>query len=349
MGSLLRSKIVIGIGVVALAALLMIIFGVVPARRENNRKFRTLEDRAEELETAARKGVKNPEWVKEQEGRQDELKGQNKALMQDLKLSDDLLERHFDDPETKEPGPLEFGRWKMVYLRKMDDLTERLYDNVEGISSANPLVRDDPGVKWLEPKQYHPYEKKYWMQEAIVDCLVKANKGVSKSVRVFDGLTLAKKAERFMHPSHKTLFSVMPFEFSVGMKLQAVPEFLKILLDNPLRLEITSVVLGPRVGGVTSAARKGPKRTTPMGPATPPGWGTEMGPMGPEGMAPPDMAMPGPGVVAVEPTAQEKKLLTETLVTVKIRGYVPDYRQPEKKQDGKDTKAADAGAAARSN
>jgi len=352
MGSLMRTPFMIGSGVVLLLVILMVIFGVAPAMRANNQKFKTLETRAEELTRAAQQGVKNDQWIKQEQERQKQLQEQIEAVKAGLAETDSVLERWFDDPSAEGAavkGPLEYGRWRHVYKSKMDELARRLEKNVDKVMNASPLVVAQLPDKWLPPAQFHPLEKQYWVQEGVVNAVVEFKKG-GTALPIFDTFRFLKAPERFVHPSHKTLFTTYPFELQVAMSSLNLAEFQRKLLESPLRIEITSVTVQlrwPQAGDMATPVRAAPGAGAPGGAAVPGGavgmppggaWGGAPGMPGGPAMGP-DMMWPTPGAGApgqAGPAAVKEeeavKKSAEELVAVTIRGYVPDYKQPEKKE-----------------
>jgi hypothetical protein len=342
MGVLFRSKLFIAAVVLAVIVLAIGGFMVLKAMGKNNQAFATLEDRKKRLEGLLTQGVKNDAAINQQRERKEKLNEQLNDIKMELAKADEVLEAYFDDPRTGDKGPIDFGRWRVVYYEKMNELTRRLVESVETVTTATPIVVEQVDDKWREHEKLHPLEKRYWVQDAIVKCLAQANANKdSPMVPVFDSFKFLSAPERLLHPSHETLFTTIPFEIVVAMESRSVPEFLKILLDSPLKIELTSVSTTLR-WDVGKHAMKGSDTTpspagVPAGAGMPAGRGGLVPGPGPGALGemrgvPPGMGgamggvpTPGVGTASAEPTVAE----SEQLVTVTIRGYVPDYIQPK--------------------
>jgi len=359
MGALLRSKFWVGVGVVALASVLVFLLGAMPMMQRNHRRLGTLSSRADELERILREGAKNEQEVRQQKEIADKLQQQYQELLDNIRQRDALLERRFSDPESGREGPLESGRWKIVYERKMAELRQKLLDSVVLARGSDLLVQRQLGAQWLAVEQMHGYEKEYWIQEAIVDAIAELN-AEAKVVPVFDRFAFTQAPERHLVPSHETDFSCAAFELRVQMEFEFLMPFLKKLLEAPgdpvpLGIEITSVRVSraetrPTERGVaaTRLEERGVSGTRPILPG-----------IGAGHMMPPSFGEPSPGGIggpgggmwgleavppSWEPTPSEERgaaaaqaELPDKMVTVVVRGYVPDYIEPretEKESEG---------------
>ena len=342
--STLRGKFWIGMGVAALVALLLSLLLVLPVWLKNNKTLRTLKDRAGKLEKYRRDGVKNASYVAQEQQCREAYEAQLTEVEQELtQLDDSVLERYFDyyeDGKLIAEGPLAFGNWRDVYWQNMRGLRMALEDAVVVVTSEEPLYEAPLGADWLAQDVMHEEEKRYWIQKEIVDAISDLN-AAGQLVPAFDSFAFTEKAERCMHESHKgQLFKCIPFELTVGMELVKAPELLHGLLKSPLELEITSVSMASRGKGVPERERprgdirrpilprqmEGPARLGAPGSALAPTVG--VWPLGTE-----TTGWPRPTEVApvVEDT---ERALPHDMVTVAVRGYVPDYRQPKEQMPG---------------
>lgn len=191
-----------GMAGLAIAALLLIALWAGPAASSNNRTLAELVDRANTLDQTVRSGnIKDNRWVRQAEEQQKLYRSAEKAVDTLYAERDRLLERLFDDPD--DPGatpPLDEGKWKIVYVRKMQGLLERLEKTVLR-TGPGPLVREKLPPRWLSSEEMRAIEKKYWVQEAVVSILEDLNK-TRIVVPVFLSFRFGERPARLLHASH---------------------------------------------------------------------------------------------------------------------------------------------------
>jgi hypothetical protein len=343
-----RNKFWIGVGAVALVALILFVMGPLAAMGENDEMFSTLEDRAEELDRFARERVKNEKWGEQQQRIQRAMEKQLSQIQEELLSRDALLERHLKDPDTGAAGPLSFVRFGDAYNQKMNELKETLRESVIEVRGDTLLVHRDLGEGMRPQEELHEFEKEVWVQEAIVETIADVNSGAAV-VPVFISLQFLGQPERLLAPAHDERFDTIPFELHVAMEFEFFPLFLQRLLEIPLGLEVTSTHLSrykegtggdareERRGDMTRGRGRGTRR--PRDRMRPPEMGEEpyYGPDMPEELR-------SGAEAEEEEEVEEKEPLPNDLVSVYIQGYVPDYRQPEAEGGVSGAEGDEAGA-----
>ena len=203
----------------------------------------------------AKGGVKNASWADLAKKHKMAYENQLDEITKKLVERDELLERPFSDEVLLLDPPLEYGIWKRVYTRRMDGLHRTLQDSVILVTSPQPLVSAPLPDKWLDFEAMHAHEKDYWVQKDVVDAIAELN-AEEKVVPVFRSFVFTGTAERGMHSSHGVEFECIPFEISVAMEFDRVPELVEALLNSELGLEVTSLSMSALTGGsFESAAR----------------------------------------------------------------------------------------------
>jgi hypothetical protein len=327
----------IGIGVATIMAVIFITVVVLPAARENNDRFDLLQERVEKLERYAREKVKNERWIEQEREKHRRLQEQLENLREELLERDGLLEKHFGDTAggEEEEGPLEFGRFIVVYEDRMKELKKKLENSVEVIDSDRPLVEAELGNTWQPAARLHEYEKQYWIQEAVVNAISRANAGGGNIIiPVFISFQFIESPGRYLCPIHEDdeMFDVHPFELKVALKFQYVPELLQELLAMPLGCEITSLRFARyeklSVGG--SSDSDGGRRSErsgrrPSGVESEYGWSQE------PSMEKMENAEEAEAEDSEEMAKTER--LPDEMIELSVQGYVPDYIAPSEEQE----------------
>lgn len=331
MDFIIRNKFWFGLGAGTLLAIILFVMGPMKAMGQNDEMFGTLEDRAEDLERFANDQVKNEKWREQQEKIQRDMEKQLSQIQEQLLARDALLERNLKDPTTGAEGPLEFGRFKDAYDQKMNELAETLRESVIELPTDSPLVHVELGTEWKPRSVLHQHEKKAWVQEAIVEAVEEVNSGATV-VPVFLSLQFLDQPERLLSAAHKERFKTIPFELQVAMEFEFYPLFLQRLLETPLGLEITSTHLERYEAGEGEGAARSrrPERERAERAPRRRGGGPERRPeMGVPERYRPRTTEQRPEAEEDEEEMEEKEPLPNDLVLIHIRGYVPDYLQPD--------------------
>lgn len=353
MATIIRLKFWFGLGVVVLCGLSVFLFGALPDIRSNNRQFDELEKLAKDMEGIVKTGVKNKNWIEQQEDMRAELDEQLEEINEDIVERDkQTLEQYFDDPETGAEGPLEWIRWNLAYSRKMEQLQNRLKDSVLQVRSIDPLVVDKVSNTEVVQSLLHAREKRFWVQEAIVNCVADLNSHSKKLVPVFVSFRFVSNPDQILHPSHRSGdFSNIAFQLNVEMEFTYVAALMEALLRSDLAIELTSVDFmrpGQSGTGIGSGARRRavPTPTGPVGPMRYYGEGSEevIDYDLPYGMRMSGRSMPdyletfaADKQEAAGAGKKEKKRvsLPDNLIAVRLTGYVPDYG-PRKETEQED-------------
>jgi len=375
MSFIMRMKFWIGLGLLVLAAVVLFALLAAPELSANKRTFAELDQRRQKIEQyAASQYIKNTAWIEQARRVRADYEKQLEEIKSYLAARDELLEKRFEDPEDPDAQtPLQAGRWKMVYKEKMDKLLEKLDEHVTELGAGMPLVEANLGDVWPSDAEMHREEKRYWLQKAIVDTIVNLN-AARQVVPVFYEIRLTDRPERLLSEAHGEKFRCIPFQFRVAMEFKNVPRLLNELLAHKIGLELTGLSItrgegerggvtpgfaAPPVGGGRELTPRRERREAPRGPVEMgPGMPGYMGPgaaggfMGPAGMEQPGsrgrtfMGLPYEMPTMGRRGALEEgaKRLPKTLVTVTIRGYLPDYLQPGEEEVEEEAGAFEAPA-----
>ncbi len=376
----------IGMGLVVVAGGLLFMFVGRPAMAENNERHSNLNSRASKLQSYAQSEyIKNESWVDRAKRLQDRYKQEEEQVTNYLVQRDNQqLEKRFEDPDNPQS---ELGRtdWKMVYQDKMEQLRERLRKNVLLVNPQQALIQEQFDVSVPTRLQIRYAEKRFWIQQAIVDCLTKLN-AARPVIPRFEYFQFTEMPRRLMSQAHTEDFKPRAFEINVRCEFDNVPRLIHELLKHPIGLEVTEVLTmrGQRGGqqGYGSGSGEGGSRGyggeyegqrgggygEGYGGEYGGGYGGQYGPMyggGPSGGGMYGGGMPGEmygegmggmygggmyggmggryggGMYGGELSDRQReemerqrkiRALPQTLVNVTVRGYVPDYLQPEEKE-----------------
>ncbi len=343
MDLIIRKKFWFAIGLVALIALLVVLFGWLPRRRGNDREFGKLEDKAADLEKHKKEGVKNELWIEQEKGLAQDAQKQLGRVRQVLAEYDTGLEQWFkENPDALTEARPQPGMWIIVHDQMVAELRKELQESVDRMGSNALKFRQFPFI-WPLPAEMYREEKNYWIQKAVVETIAELNKG-QKIVPVFHSFVFTAAPDRNMQSSHGKEFRCISFCLRVSMEDRYVPRLLEQLLKAPLAFEITSLTVARgRQDQIRERVRIGSASGIDFIPRegliTP-----EMDEMQDEidrmerregylegGEELFDLFGREEPTVPVGPSKKGVKRLSDTLVSVAVYGYVPDYVQPAEK------------------
>ena len=127
MGAILKMKFWLAMGLILLAAIGLLVVGVVQGA-QNAAAMSKLRSSVEEAESKTRGQIKGPQWAAEQKKLSASYKKQLQTVMGELDTGDQHLDDPFvdpdtgelpRDPETGEPRPLDAVSWLRAYEVKM--------------------------------------------------------------------------------------------------------------------------------------------------------------------------------------------------------------------------------------
>jgi len=342
-----RNKFWVGMALVGFAAILLVVLVGIPAMAANRRTKQELQSRRDTLASYANaEHVKNPTWVLELEERKKKYLAQLEQIKSYFAARDRVIEARFVDKEYPDK-PLLPSRWKIVYNEMMDELEEKLQEVVR-LGTASPLERVDYQDSLPSEAEMREQEKRYWLQKAIVDTIANLN-AARDIVPVLYEFRILSQPDRLLSPAHGDKFRVVPWELRVALEFKNLPRLMYELLDHELGLELTEMSVSRTVTALREGGRAAPMTgqermlrgaipgvtTTGARMAGIPGAYMEEfmgGPM--EGPLPPTMMGPPtetrPTFERPEMPGEEvREVLSKTLVEVTLRGYLPDYIEPE--------------------
>ncbi len=362
MEGILRLKFWLAAALVALFGFGLLVVSVVQAAQNRSAKAGIARD-LEKVSTSMKNPIHNSKWANQLREHEASYREQLKAVTADLQKQGKLLKRPFADPRPDAFGFLE------IYPGKVKELKERLADSVY---ESDPRALRDRGQEFFRSQEYpedsemRKAEQEYWIQEAIVSAVERTNDGPEDKILGFRRLTLKLNGQpdHYMRAAHKKKsFGCHVFGIVVVMVYEDVPVFLKELLDVGLALEITSVSMdlggartlrsAPSGGGSMPAGGSGPGERGFEPPEGFRGGGPDfmfdgVGGMD-EGFAEPpdervDTGVPGSGKAGRDKLKREEKERRKAelsdrgpLLSVTIKGYVPEYTRPQKKVTGRST------------
>ncbi|MHC4480131.1 MAG: hypothetical protein ACYS1C_04070, partial [Planctomycetota bacterium] len=203
-----RIKLWIILGLMALVS--GVVFGVwfMPSKAENSERLGEWRQKVTEVQGVKQEDLRNEADIKQMQALKQQYSQDLKRLKELLKEKDDLLERAIPNPEGEE-GPLEAGRWKILYDQQMTALQREL--NKSFPSSSVTVARRYYGPEWPTAQEMRQEGKNYWRQRLLFEALAEAN-SVRTTVLAFSGFQFTGTPERLLHPSHNELFDPVAFQ-----------------------------------------------------------------------------------------------------------------------------------------
>ncbi|MFW6044326.1 MAG: hypothetical protein ACOCR1_01150 [Planctomycetota bacterium] len=316
---LVRMKFWIGLAVAMIVTVVLFVVGPARGMRENADRLDELQGRADDLQGYAREGVKNEKWVQQQEALREAMEEQLDEIQEKFRERDAVLERFLRDPDSGEEGPLSFGRFPAAYDEQMDSLAEELENSVMVAESDDPLVRTELGSEWQPQPVLHGYEKQVWVQEAIVEAISEVNANATV-VPVFISFEFKDEPDRYMAAAHEQeIFEVIPFELEVAMEFEFVTLFLRELMEADLAPELTTVQFSRySLEGAEDGDRRAAARSRSSGNEMSGRLGNEL-----------DRDRKRE---EEDEDEEESEPVPDELVSVIIKGYIPDFIQPEEEE-----------------
>jgi len=267
----MRIKFWLLLGVIVLSAILVFVLGAMPALRTSRRINATLQTRAEKLRNLVQKGMPDEQWMRKIGELSGDYQTQMATLAGRLEKQDQYLERRFTDPDY--PGADLYksaGRWKIVYKQNFDALFETLEESVLQCDT-NALEREVFRDEWLEADEMHRYEKRYWIQKAVVDTIVELN-ARRPVVPVFSSFSFTDEPTRVLQPAHATKFLCLGFRLELAVEFRDIPAIMRALLTHPVGMEIAELIVDrDTVAGKSVASGRGPTQRATYGAGTEPG------------------------------------------------------------------------------